>query len=180
MSPLKKKNFEYILNTFGMPVTLMVFGLVLLLNPDSAAIVITRLLGWVLSMAGILYGIYALIGDEHRRIGRFVTAGVCLILGSTLQFNPLILARNIGRFLGVLLAVEGGHILHKNAGSKTMGILTLVGAVVLVMAPMTASRMVFSLCGLVLLCIGGGQLLERLRKKKLGKGPDKPDIIDAL
>lgn len=177
---MKKKNFEYILNTFGIPVALMAFGLILLLNPDSAAIVITKILGWILSISGLFYGIYAVIGDEHRRTGRFISAVIFLILGSVLQFNPLILARNIGRFLGILLAVEGGHILHKNVGSKMMGILTLVGAVVLVMAPLTASRLVFSLCGLVLICIGGAQLLERLRKQKLRKGSDKPDIIDAL
>lgn len=177
---MKKKDFEYILNTFAMPVLLMALGLVLLVNPDSAAIVIAKLLGWILSASGIFYGIYALIGEERRRTGRIVTAVVCLVISSVLLVNPLILARNIGRVLGVLLAVEGAQILHKNTGSRGLGILTLAGAVVLVLAPMTASRLVFSLCGLVLLCIGGAQLLERLKKKKLGKGSDKPDIIDAL
>jgi len=177
---LKKKNFEYLLNTFAMPVLLMVLGLVLLLNPDSAAIVVSRILGWILSLAGIFYGIYAIIGEECRRTGRIITAAVCLILSSVLHANPLILARNIGRVLGILLALEGGQSLLKDTGSKMLGILTLAGAVVLVMAPMTASRLVFSLCGLVLLCIGGAQLLERLKKKKLDKGTDKPDIIDAL
>lgn len=177
---MKKKDFEYILNTFAMPVLLMILGLVLLVNPDSAAIVIAKILGWVLSASGIFYGIYTVIGDARRRTGRIVTAVFCLILGSMLLSQPLILARNIGRVLGILLAVEGVQILRKNTGSKMLGILTLVGAVVLVMAPLTASRLVFSLCGLILLCIGGAQLLERLRKKKLGKGPDKPDIIDSL
>lgn len=177
---MKKKNFEYILNTFGIPVALMAFGLILLLNPDSAAILIARILGWILSLAGIFYGIYAIIGEERRRMGRILTAVLCLVLSSVLHTNPLILARNIGRVLGILLALEGGQTLLKHTGSKILGMLTLVGAVVLVMAPLTASRLVFSLCGLVLICIGGAQLLERLRKQKLRKGSDKPDIIDAL
>ena len=53
-------------------------------------------------------------------------------------------------------------------------------AIILVLAPMAASRLVFSLCGLILLCIGGAQLLDKLRRRKLGRGKDKPDIIDAL
>lgn len=177
---MKKKDLEYILNTFTMPVLLMVLGLVLLLNPDSAAVLIARILGWILSLAGIGYGIYAFIGETRRRTGRIVAAVVCLVLSSVLHANPLILARNIGRVLGILLALEGAQILLKSTGSRMLGILTLVGAVILVMAPLAASRLVFSLCGLILLCIGGAQLLERLRKKKLGKGTDKPDIIDAL
>lgn len=177
---MKKKDFEYLMNTFAMPVLLMLLGLVLLINPDSASIAIARIIGWILSMAGIFYGIYAVIGEKHRRTMRMVSAVICLILGSVLQANPLILARNIGRFLGVLLAAEGGQIFFKHTGSKLLGILTLVGAVILVMAPLTASRLVFALCGLILISIGGAQLLERLKRKKLGGSSDKPDIIDAL
>jgi len=177
---MKKKDFEYLLNTFAMPVLLMLLGLVLLVNPDSASIVIARILGWILSISGIFYGIYAVIGEERRRTGRVITAVICLLLSSVLHANPLVLARNIGRVLGILLAMEAGQILHKHTGSKMLGILTLAGAVILLLAPMTASRLVFSLCGLILICIGAAQFLERLKRKKLNKGSDKPDIIDAL
>ena len=177
---MKKKDLEVLFETFAMPVILMVLGLILLINPDSAAIVVAKLFGWLLSLCGIFYGLYAVIGDRRRRTGRIVTAIFCLILSSVLHANPLILARNIGRVLGILLALEGVQILRKNSGSRMMGVLTFIGAIILVTAPLTASRLVFSLCGLILLCIGGGQLLERIRRKKLGKGPDKPDIIDAL
>lgn len=177
---MKKMDIGTLVNVFAMPVTLMLLGLVLLLNPDSAAIVIARIIGWLLNVVGIGYGIAAFLGTSKRKTVNIVTAVVCLLLGNVLLLNPLLLASNLGRFLGILLAVEGAQILLKNSGSRAMGILTLVGAVVLVMAPMAASRLVFSLCGLVLLCIGGAQLLERLRRQKLTKGPDKPDIIDAL
>lgn len=165
-----------LLKLFTMPLLLLVLGVILLLNPDSASIIIAKVMGWILIGSGVGYGIYAL-----QRNRRFFTAVACLILGSVLLANPLILARNIGRVLGIILAVEGVQILMKHSGSKAMGVLTLLGAVVLVMAPMTASRLVFSLCGLILICIGGAQLLERIRRKQLRKGgDDKPDIIDAL
>ena len=177
---MKKTDFGTLLNLFAMPVLLIVLGVILLLNPDSASIVIAKILGWILSAAGIGYGVYAFVGGSQKRTIRIVTAVVCLILGSVLLANPLILARNIGRVLGIVLAVEGVQILMKDSGSKMMGVLTLVGAVVLVLAPMAASRLVFSLCGLILSCIGIAQLLDRIRRKKLRKGNDKPDIIDAL
>ena len=177
---MKKTDILELIRQFAMPALLMVLGVILLLNPDSAAIVIARIIGWILSVAGTGYGIYALLGGSHRRTGRIVTAVICLILGTVLLANPLILARNIGRVLGVMLAVEAVQIFWKNSGSRSMGTLTMVGAIVLVTAPMAASRLVFSLCGLILLCIGGAQLMDKLRRRKLGRGKDKPDIIDAL
>lgn len=176
---MKKTDFSHLIRLYAMPALLTVLGAVLLLNPDSAAIVIARILGWVLSVSGAGYGIFAILGSSQKKTVRTVTAVFCLILGSVLLANPLILARNIGRVLGILLAAEGGQILHKHSGSSTLGVLTLVGAVVLLLAPMAASRLVFSLCGLILVCIGVAQLLDRTRRKKL-QSREKKDIIDAL
>jgi len=177
---MKKKELGALVNLYAVPVLLLVLGVILLLNPDSAAIVIAKIIGWTLSVSGVGYGIYAFLGDTERKTGRTVTAVVCLILGSVLLVNPLILARNIGRVLGIILAVEAVQIFWKGSGTKAMGVLTLVGAVVMIMAPMTASRLVFSLCGIVLVCIGAAQLLDKNRRRRLKKGTDKPDIIDAL
>ena len=59
------------------------------------------------------------------------------------------------------------------------GILILVAAVTLILSPMALSRLVFSLCGLVVLFIGIGMLTDRLKsRKRLTKGDD--NIIDAL
>ena len=55
-------------------------------------------------------------------------------------------------------------------------VVTLLGAI-LVLMPMTASRLVFSLCGLVVTVVGIVMLLDRLRKPRLKDGGD---IIDAL
>lgn len=177
---MKKTEIEALLRLYTMPALLLALGLILLLNPDSAAIVIAKIIGWILSVSGIGYGISVFLGSPQGKNGRIVTAVVCLLMGSVLLVNPLVLARNIGRVLGIILAVEAGQIFWKGSGSKIMGILTLVGAVVLVTAPLTASRLVFSLCGLILTCIGIAQLLDKNRRRKLNKGKEKPDIIDAL
>jgi len=48
---------------------------------------------------------------------------------------------------------------------------------------MNASRIIFRLCGLVVLCIGTYLLLQRLRNPfalDAPEEPDDPNIIDAL
>lgn len=177
---MKQADILFWLRQLAMPVIIMLLGAILLVYPDSAAIVIATLLSYILLLGGICYGAYGILGPNSRRTTRLITAAFCLMLGSALLANPLLLARNLGRVLGLILAIEGAENLFKHSVSKTMAILTLAGAVVLLLAPMTASRLVFSLCGLILLVIGIAQLLERLRRRRIGRGNDDPNIIDAL
>lgn len=173
---MKKYKLSELLNRFGMPVTLMVLGLILLVNPDSAAVVIAKILGWVLTAAGVGYGVAAVL-TPYRRVSRLFWAAVSAILGGTLLAAPLLLAKNIGRFLGILLAIEGGDWLRK--GSKITGVCLLAAAVGLIFAPMTLSRVVFSLCGVVVLVIGGLLFYARLKEQRyLNSG--ESNIIDAL
>jgi uncharacterized membrane protein HdeD (DUF308 family) len=173
---MNKFDFSKLLNRFGMPVTLIVAGLILLLVPDAASILIAKLLGWGLSAAGIFYGIGAVM-STHRRVSRIVEAAICLIIGSVIMANPLLLARNIGRFLGILLAMEGGRCMRKD--SRMVGFLLFMAAMWLMIAPLSLSRILFSLCGLAVLICGVISLLSRLKDQSyLESGDD--DIIDAL
>ena len=73
--------------------------------------------------------------------------------------------------------MEGGDCLRK--GNRVFGVVILVAALVLLLSPMTLSRLLFSACGLVVLLIGIGMLADRLKNQKyLDKGDD--NIIDAL
>lgn len=177
---MKNKNLFGLLQLCAMPILFMVLGLILLIRPDSASMLVSNVIAWILLCSGVGYGLYGILGGAYRRVVRLITAMACLLLGGLLLANPLFLARNIGRFLGVILAVEGFENLRSHSVSKVMAILTLVGAGILLFAPLTASRLVFSLCGLVLLVIGAAQLTERLRCRRLNGGSDDPNIIDAL
>lgn len=171
---MKNIKFSEAVNQFGMPVTMILLGLILLLVPDSASVIIAYLIGGILTLGGIVFAIGALL---DRSISKGFWALVCLGLGSVLSGNPLLLARNLGRFLGILLAVEGGGCLRK--GNRIFGVVILAAAIALVLSPMALSRLVFSLCGLVVLFIGIGMLADRLKhRKQLPKGDD--NIIDAL
>ena len=171
---MKKLKFMDAVNRFGMPVTTIVLGLILLIVPDSASVVIAYGIGGILIFGGIVFAIGALL-DQSLSKGFWALA--CLSIGGTLAGNPLLLARNLGRFLGIWLAIEGGDCLRK--GNRIFGVMILVAAVALILSPMTLSRLVFSLCGLVVLIIGIGMLADRLKnQKRLHKGDD--NIIDAL
>lgn len=177
---MKKTDIFALVRLFAMPVLLLILGFILLVNPDSAAVMIASFIAWILLATGFGYGISGLLGTPSRRVGRLITAVCCLAMGSGLMVNPLFLARNIGRVLGLILAVEGIQNLLKHSVSKAMAVLTLAGAVILLMAPMAASRLVFSLCGLILMAIGFAQLMERLRRRRLDGGSQDRNIIDAL
>ena len=174
---MKKMNFSYLLNRFGMPVTLMLLGLILLVSPDSASILIAKFMGWVLSAAGVFSLIMALSASRNR-VSKGIGAAVCLLIGSTLLAQPLLLAKNIGRFLGILLAIEGGNCLRKE--STVFGIVLLIAAAGLVFAPLAASRLVFSLCGAVVLGIGIAMFVIRLKNRRYLEDGGDPNIIDAL
>lgn len=171
---MKNRKLPEAVNRFGMPVTMILLGLILLLVPDSAAVLIAYLTGGVLILSGIVIGIGALADED---LSKGLWALVCLSIGGTLMGSPLLLARNLGRFLGILLAVEGGDCLRK--GNRVFGAVILTAAAVLVLSPMTLSRLVFSVCGLVVLVIGIGMLADRLKGRRYLPGDDD-NIIDAL
>lgn len=165
-------------NHFGMPITLIAFGLILLFSPDTASILISKLVGWLLVAAGIVYGIYTFLSWPAKRISQILSCVILLGLGSVLLTHPLLLAENIGRFLGILLSIEGGQCLRNQR--KLMAIVLWIAALTLILAPMTASRLVFSLCGLAVLAMGVFMFLDRLKHREYLDEPDDPNIIDAL
>lgn len=176
----KEKIFSLIRELFA-PVALILLGGMLLFNPDSASALISRLLGYSLIAVAIGFGIAAIAGPAGRT-GKAITAVVLAVVGGWLNSHPLALAAWVGRFIGILLVVDGiQDIIHRNAQGQRFFLplaAALVGAV-LVLLPMTTTRLVFSLCGGVVLAIGIVMLLDRLRdRKKLSSG--NSDIIDAL
>ena len=103
-------------------------------------------------------------------------------IGGTLTANPLVLAAWIGRIVGIIMAVRGIRdlLLHSSYGySRILALITAAVGAVLVVLPMTTSRLVFSLCGLVVLFIGIGMLVDRLKQRKRLSGGDS-NIIDSL
>ena len=93
------------------------------------------------------------------------------------------LAAALGRLVGILLAVRGIRDLL-DASQRHMGLLsaviTLLLGVVLIALPMTTSRVVISLCGVLVIAVGAGILVDRVKIRRRLQEPDDPSIIDAL
>ena len=58
---MKKETLWQLLNRYGMSVTMIVLGLILLIVPDSASVIIAYLMGGILTLGGIVFGIGALL-----------------------------------------------------------------------------------------------------------------------
>ena len=97
--------------------------------------------------------------------------------------HPLWLTAWISRFLGMLVMVNSGmdliYAIKRRRHIVFHGAATAIGAVLILM-PMSASRLVFTLCGIAVLVIGVVMLLDRIRGRRLLDEGDAPNIIDAL
>ena len=164
------------------PALITVLGLVLVFCPDSASALIAKLLGWILGLVAIGFGISALT-NANGRAGKVAAAILCAVIGGWLGNNPLILAAWFGRIIGIVLILDGLQDIGANRrlGKRfVMPLLVLAVGAVLLLLPMTASRLIFSVLGVVVLILGGSMLLDRLRGYKSLNSPDDPNIIDAL
>ena len=176
----KEKVFSLIRELFA-PVALILLGALLLFNPDSASALISKLLGWAIVLCAMGCGIAA-IADPGKRTGKAVAAVALAILGGWLMKNPLALAAWVGRIVGFLLVADGiqdmSQLRRQGQRFALPLLATLVGAV-LILLPLTTTRLVFALCGAAVLVIGIVMLLDRLKSRKRLSGGDD-NIVDAL
>lgn len=179
---MQNMDIRTLINRFLAPGLVILLGLVLIVNPDSASVLIAKVIGWVMIAFAIGLGISAIV-TRRSTVGKGIAAVMLAVVGGWLSSNPLALAAWIGRFIGILLVVDG---LQDIAYARSQGtrhimpiILTAVGAV-LILLPMTTSRLVFTLCGVVVLIIGIAMLLDRLKERRALEEPEDPNIIDAL
>lgn len=177
---MKKHQISALISRFATPVALIVLGLVLLLCPDTASVLIAKVSGWCLILAGMIVAV-AMVVDRSWSVTKILTILVLVGLGRWFFSHPLAWAAWGGRIIGVLLLLRGIRDFTQSAFAqgRVLSVVTAVMGVVLLLLPMTASRMVFSLCGFVILAVGGGMLFERIWEGRNGEDDD-PNIIDAL
>lgn len=177
---MKKQELFDLLYLLASPIAMILAGVVLLVCPDVASALISRLLGLCITLTGIGFGIGAIM-NRRKAVSRGITAVGLACIGGFLTANPLVLAAFAGKLIGLLIALRGIRevFLAKDRGYGLLPavIISAAGAL-LFLLPMTASRLLFSGCGAVLLAAGVWMLLDKLRHRRLP--PDKPDIIDAL
>ena len=177
---MKNHKFSAILSQFATPAVLIALGLVLIFCPDTASALISKVVGWGLMMTGIIVAV-TMVVDRNWPVSRILTVIVLVGLGRWLMTHPLAWAAWGGWIIGLLLLLRGIRDFIQSAFTqgKVLSAVTALLGLMLILVPMTASRMVFSLCGVVILAVGGGMLAERVWEKKNWDNDD-PNIIDAL
>ena len=177
---MKKTDYFTLLCELASPIAMILVGVILVIAPDTATVLISRMLGWILTLVGIGFGIGAIL-NHSKAISRGITSVGLVCIGGYLSANPLLLAAFAGKLIGILILLRGIRDLflarNQGYGQILAGIITAVGAL-LVLLPMTVSRLLFSGCGLVILVAGVWMLIQKIRNRQLP--PGRPDIIDAL
>lgn len=179
---MKQSEFSGKLPLLLAPLVLILLGLVLAVNPDSASALIAKCIGWGMAFAGVCCG-FAALASSRGRAGKVLAAIALAAAGGWLVKNPLALAAWIGRFIGILLLING---VSDFGAARRVGMrpgFSLISAllgVLLIVLPMTASRLLFRLVGLVVTGVGVAMLISRLRDNPRLNEPEDPNIIDAL
>lgn len=186
---MDKNRIKALLSQFGVPVLITALGLILMAAPDSATALVTTIIGWVLVVLGAGKAITMANRRGSSSVAGWLVAAAGVVLGVFLLKNPLIIAEAIGRLLGIILAVRGIQDISdalklKSAGcggkgSLILGIVMLAVGALLALLPMTLTRTLLRLCGLVVVIIGGADLVEKLRQRRLPPSGGDPNIIDA-
>ena len=179
---MKNRKFPELIKSLLMPLTTVLLGTVMIVKPDAAAALVGKIVAWLLILTGTGMGVAALYGDVSRRLGRLFPAAVALLLGLWLVANPLVIAQGLGRFLGILLALQaGGRIGDAIRGRRRFSLisgLTLAAGIYLVLVPLTTSRILIIISGIVVLCIGVAEIADQLMDGRHPAKGEKPRIID--
>lgn len=144
---MKKKDVQSMVRLMLTPVLMVILGIVLVVRPDSASALVGKVLGWVLLVVGIGLLVES-IAVKELTTSRILFVVVAAALGLWLVRNPLRLAAALGRVAGLLILL-----------------------------PMTTSRAVWVIVGLLVIVVGVLMAIDRLKPGKLlGDGGN---IIDA-
>lgn len=162
---MKRVNWAALVRLLLSPVLQILLGVVLIVTPDTAAVLVAKILGWALILGGSFLGLVSLLGDNWSRVRNLVSALLCLTVGVWLLFNPLLIAQSIGRVMGVLLLIGGGRDLLSARRRGIAPLLTASAGAVLLFVPMATSRVFFVVLGMVVLISGVGELGNRLRRE---------------
>ncbi len=177
---MKKRDVFSLIYQLAGPVSLALLGAVLILAPDLLSYLIAKFLGWGVLAVGVGFVLAAIFGGGST-VGKVLGALAAFAVGGWLTRHPLSWANQIGIFLGILLLLRGiRDFLQSRKKGKLLSIATIVVGVILLLSPLTATRLVFSLCGAGMIVIGIVMAVGKLKYQSYLEAGDDPDIIDAL
>ena len=182
---MRNLDWKELLRREGGSILTILCGVLLVLKPDTASALLSAVAGWALIAVGVAALIAGFAGDFG--IGSVVTGAVLLLAGTWLHRNPLMIASVLGFVAGFLVLRQGINAMKDAQRSKRSGGLWIPGAVLavaealiglrLLLSPLSISRLVLSIGGLVLIAIGVCNLVNHSRSRRYI--PKTGGIIDA-
>lgn len=181
------KNFDWksLLRYESGSVLMIVFGVLLTVKPDFASAAVSAVLGWVLILGGVALLLAGFVGKMG--IGPIAGGALLLIAGTWFHRNPLMIASVIGTLLGILVLTQGIHAMKDAQRTKRGGGFWIMGAVLavlevvigirLILSPLSVSRLVLSVVGIIMAICGACNLVAHNRSRRYI--PDSDGIIDA-
>ena len=181
----------YLTQGFISAVFMVVLGLLLLVKPDFGSAAVGLIVGWGLIILCAISLIANLRTYPMFEASILLWSILGLIGGIYLVKNPLSLASLLGTGLGIFLLIQGLSALSEARlkrfvprfyiGPLILGLVMLIFGIVLLIAPLSASQLIMSIAGVVLIICGGSKLLLRMDYVRLtGPKPKaKSNIIDA-
>ena len=186
---MKKFDLRSFLRSELDSIVMIIFGAILLLNPDFGSAAISGILGWCLVGVGALFLLVCML-SKPRLTGGAVMGAIILILGIYLLDHPLMLAKIFGIALGLMLLRQGlqnwvaAKKVQQAGGMYVSALLfscctTAIGFA-LILSPLSSSRLFMTLGGAILVALGIGNIVTHYRTR--GYLEDRnydPNIIDA-
>lgn len=168
---------------------LVALGVLLLLCPDFATATVAAVLGWILIGGGAVLMAVAILNWDMTVVPELILGIVAAAAGIFIVIRPNFLASAFGVLIGLYLGFQSistliaalnlkksGHIF---VPTLVLGLVLLALALVLIFVPMSLSRLLVRIVGLLMALSGLSNLV--LRSKFFTSLPQRdPKIVDAL
>lgn len=182
---MKNLNWNDVLRGESGSLVMILCGVILVLRPDTASALIAALAGWAMIAVGVAALICGFTGAMGG--GSILSGAVLLLAGTWLHRNPLMIASVLGFVVGFAVLRQGIRAMGDAQRSKRCGGFWIPGAVLavvellagvrLILSPLSISRMVLSVGGVVLIVCGACSLVAHY--KRIRYIPPSDGIIDA-
>ena len=163
------------------PVLTCILGLVLIFRPGSLTTSIAWAVGVLIALVGVGKLVYFFFPSVPGKDFFQLLGGIILlVVGISIMGDPVRLERQFGLVIGILLLLQGirGFASPYAAHEKATSIACCVMGVLLMFLPLVVSRLAVILCGIVVLLIGIGMVLDLLMWNKFTGSSGDDDIID--
>ena len=166
-------------------VLMIVFGILLAMNPDIASAMVSTVLGWIIIAAGVAMLISGF--TNSRDMGSILIGALLLVAGSWLHRHPMMIASVLGVVLGIVVLKQGWQASKDAQRIKRGGGMWIPGAVLaaaelligvrLIFSPLSISRLVLTVAGIAMVVCGVCNLVAY--HKSTQYIPGAGHIIDA-